>query len=258
MPSNYKGLPEVYQFVCEIFQKSFYEWLPNNSNLCSGQLCFAPAWYEKKCRWYFTDGNYDVFNESESTWKAKIFTGEQISNSNTYVKKYFELEKDEYLLGTHGKYRPVIIVKNYISNWPNPANIHQHENKWLCLPIFSYKEKHNQEYVLDDLCFNKPHQLYLPQAFKTQPGLDHESALRFEAIQMVNNKYLVPIKCLNTSIDVKLKQPFKLSEFALRIIMYHFMKHLDLFNEQLLSDGIKKNEYDVFVEAVKEYLSECS
>lgn len=255
MPSNYKGIPDVYQFVSEMFGKSFYEWLPNGSDFYPGQLCLAPAWYEKKCRWYFTDGDYKVLNESESTWKANIFTGEKPTLSNAYVKKYFELEKDEYLLGTHGKYRPVIIIKKYISDWPNPVNISHHENKWLCLPIFSYKERHNQEYVLNDLCFNKPHQLYLPQAYKVFPGVEDESAVRFEAIQMVNNKYLKPIKCLNS--QARLKQPFGLSEFALKIFTYHFMKHLDIFHAQLLSDGTKKNEYDIFVEAVKEYVKEC-
>lgn len=265
MPESYKGLVEAYQIICKEFEESFYEWIFPEDGInrgidlfLPGQICLAPAWYEKKNRWFFTEGIYEPTNEPESTWKAHIYNGTILKAPETCVKKYFDLEMDENLLGTHGKNRPVILIKNYISNWANPGIEKYKIDRWLCLPIFTYKKRHNQEYVNDDLCFNNPDRIYIPVEKNPEPGVKEESAIQLEAIQMVNEKYLQPLKCMCNDGKITMQRPFRVSNFALKIIIYHFMKSFDIFNAFMDKKIEDESQYELFVEMVRDLVREST
>ena len=266
MPAN-KGLVNAYDFAlsCIDSSLSFYEWITDEPNkFHAGQICEAPAWYEKRNRWFFIDEHYDPIKEEESTWKARIFTGkerEMDEGKYTFVKKYFDLEKDEKLIATHTKYRPVVLIRFYESSWHNPGNSETFLKNWLCLPVFSYKSRHNQEYVLNDQRFLNPDRIYMPPAYKNIPGINLESAIQLQAIQMVNENYLMPLKSFCNTHDPKMNRPFKVSNLGIKIILFHLFKNLNIF--QIFQEKDLKNElleennlYYNFVEIVDEYIKE--
>ena len=247
MQNQYNGVVEAYDEVCQQAEnKSFYEWVDDPSILYPGQICYAPVWYEKSNKWILFEDNYDPVNEENSTWKVVKFKIDNFLKPTSYVMKYFQLEKTENLITTIGKIRPVILLKKTISDWLNPDTYS--EDHWLCLPLFEYKTRHNQNYVINDQRFKIPDRLYIPPRYNAKPGIPLESAARFQALQMINQEYLKPLKAFCK--EKNMQYPFKIIDYALKIIMYHFFKNLNLFVE-LNEEG---TVYALFVECVNDYI----
>lgn len=257
-----KGIIDLYDIICDAQTpgSTFYEWIlppQKEKEFTIGQLCLAPVWYEKKYRWYFIEGNYLPLDEKNSTWKARKFIDKSTMEKETtgFVKFYFELEKDEHLLSTHGKFRPVILLKKQESNWNNPTNTQENIITWLCLPLFTYKQKHNQQYILEDQRFNNDTRIYIPPAYKSNPGINNESAADFKALQSIKIDYLVPLKCLNP--NVKIQKPFKICDFGLKIILFHYMYNihiLDFSGDR--KDYTDKDNYLTFKEMANELIDD--
>ncbi len=223
-------------------------------------MCNAPVWYERKKRWYLTEEHYYPTREEESTWRANIYSGKsKVEREPQHiVAKYFELEKGENLFASPGKYRPVILIRKYQNDWLNPANTSEHIATWLCLPLFSYKDRHNQPFVLNDMAFKSPERVYIPPSYKDKPGGIIESSAQFLSIQMIKEEYLEPLTSMSGIRPPKMQRPFRVSNFALKIIMFHFLKHFNLFDVLLDScDTDGKTAYTLFVEEVNEILSKC-
>lgn len=230
MPDPYKGIPSLYDTLLNTMDNSpnFYEWMPNSEIYQKGQIVSVPAWFEKKKRWLLIDGHYDSMNEPESTWKAREFNTSVNEVEKTYVKKYFQIEKGENLVVTHGKKRPAKFLNYYHSDWFNPINQRQHVDYGLIIPLFSYKERHNQIYVLHDQAWENPSRIYIPSQYDEKPGVTYESSLHFHAIQMANVDYIEPLKCLDT--ESRMNKPFKLSEIALKLITFHYIASMNIFD----------------------------
>ena len=251
----YNGIAELYDILLQSGDETFYQWLEHGKDSEQGQICEAPIWYEKKNKWYFSEHNFIHLNEPESTWYAHPFNGTLPKNNNSHVKKYFELQDDENLIGTHGKNRTIILVQKYNTDWINP-NHKQHDIiKWLCLPVFSYQERHKQHYILDDQKFNTPNRIYLPPVYCDEhPGMTKECCIQLDSIQTINEKYIKPVNSYCNS--KKMKYPFKITSKALKIIMFHFIKQFNVFGSSLINDIEKQTEYDAFVELVRETINE--
>ena len=263
MSNEYKGIPDLYDRICKMFNPefSFYEWIfqPEQDELQIGQLCNAPVWYEKSKRWYLIEDNYDPIKEEDSTWKAIIYSGKTKSEREpqSVVAKYFELEKGENLFAAPGKYRPVILIRNYCNDWLNPSNQREHIDTWLCLPIFSYKERHNQDYVINDQSFSNPDRIYIPPSYGQSPGMVNESVIQLQSIQMLRSEYFEPLKSLCSIKEPIMNRPFKISNFAMKIIMYHLLNNFnifDIFIQNTESEG--RDDFILFVEEVKTFFQE--
>ncbi len=257
MSSTSSGIIDLYDTILDAISENctFYEWLTNNDKFVPGQIYNAPVWYEKKFRWYMVEKQYYAGdNEPNSTWIARKYTTKEEMERNTsgYVKKYFGIEFDEYLQAIHGKFRPVILIQNYTIDWFNPLNSREHINSCLCIPILSYKaSRHKQPYILEDQKFNNNHRVYIPPAYKDCAGINEESSAQWSYIQTINKDLIKPLTCYNP--NKKMSLPFKISNTALKIIMFHFIKGAGLFN--LILDSSAKNVkslYDGFVELVRE------
>jgi hypothetical protein len=260
MPEKFKGIPKLYDKVFSLFEGdcTFYEWLNLKNDLQVGQICCAPAWYEKKKRWFFSTAFYDRINEAKSTWFANEYSSERAKNKNTdsNVNRYFRLESDENLIATAGKYRPILLLKYYETDWWSKTDI---KNSWLCFPIFSYKRsRHNQEYVLEDMKLSNPDRFYLPPQYNSSnPGLDLESSILLHSIQFIEQDYIYPLECC---LDNKEYKNFKISEKAVKLIFFHFMKNTDILN--IFLDRKKKenheenNEYELFKMYIEDFFVE--
>lgn len=230
-----KGLIDLYDKICLDLTNDkckFIDWIFDPSmKFCQGMLCNTAVWYVKKNRWYLEEAVYDSINEEKSTWFARKYSGRYPDSNPSSVMKYFLLEKDERLITTNGKERPVILLKHAVDNWWNPANTAQHEKNWLCLPLFSYKDRHSQSFVLDEQCLKNPVSFYIPSSYDTNPGSNMESSARFQAIQMVKEEHLTPLKRMCLNAEPEMARPFGLTKIGLEILMYHFYEQFMLFSE---------------------------
>lgn len=241
-----KGLLDIYDKTCkDLGYENFIEWeLTSQSSLVPGMICSAFCWYTKSDRWYLEEDNYKHTDETNSTWFAR-----QLGNSHptptTNIMKFFKLEKDERLVTTNGKNRPVILLRKEVDDWINPENELFHTHSWLCLPLFSYKVRHPQKYVLNDQRLNNPNAFYIPSIY-CGPGINNESAAKFQSIQMIKETTLTPIKSYCGTLGVEMKKPIRITKTGLRILMYHFYRGLGLFEE--IED--KEAEYILFKEQI--------
>jgi len=262
MSGQFKEPKEFYDIACKQFDEDFYEWImpPDVDKLQVGQICNAPVWYEKSKRWYLEGDHYDPIKEEESTWKAKVYTGKDRNEKKpqAFVAKYFELEKSENLFASTGKYRPVILVKKYINDWINPANTTHHFPTWMCLPIFSYQEKHNQDFILNDMAFKTPSRIYIPPSINGGPGCSWQGVAQFMTIQNIREEYIEPMKAQCNTSTPQMQRPYKISNFALKIIMYHFLYHFSLFDILLSNNNTDdKSAYELVVGFVNDLIKAC-
>ena len=165
--------------------------------------------------------------------------------------KYFRLEAGEKLLTTNGKERPVILIRPAIDDWWNPPLSGTHEKYWLCLPLFSYKTRHNQDYVLRDQRLENDNSFFFPPIYGNRPAIAEESAVRFHAIQMIKERDIKPYKQYCSDPGVLMNKPVKLSDIGLRLLMYHFYKSLGIFSELNDPDA----EYSLFKEQINILIS---
>lgn len=148
----------------------------------------------------------------------------------------------------------MILLRKATSDWWNPTNKTHHVDYRLCPPLFTYKDRHNQNYVLRDQCLDNPNTFYIPPAFKKFPGVNNEeAAARFQAIQMIKEERLTACKCMCTTVEPKMSRPFRLSDLALRLILYHFYKALGVFPEL----DSPKTEHELFKEGVGALIDEA-
>jgi hypothetical protein len=245
-----KGIPDLYDNICLDLtndENKFIDWfLEPSMNLSSGIICSTVAWYVKRDRWYLDEADYDPITEENSTWYAKKYEKKYPVSNSSNVMKYFRLEKDERLITTNGKERPVILLKYATDSWWNPVNTAQHEKSWLCIPIFSYKDRHSQEYVLNEQCLKNPVSFYIPSFYNTNPGINTESSARFQAIQMVKEEHLTPLKRLCVDHEPQMGRPFGLTKTGLELLMYHFYDQFNLFPELEQAN----TQYSLFKEEV--------
>ena len=247
MSKHYKGICDLYDTIISGINErgeNFYKFIKNSENFSPGQIVWAPVWYEKLDRWYLTSAHYDAMNEAGSTWFVNKMENSPSSTNDQFVMKYFRLEKNEQMYSLPGKVRSNLLVKNTHSDWL----CHSREpTYWYCIPIFSYKDRHTANFVRKDQKLESTERFYMPPSYNEEPGMNTESCLRFDSAQMVDERLLQPMKLL--SPKKKMKLPVSLSITALKVVMFHFVKSLNLFSE-FTRDGENQNMYDLFSEFV--------
>lgn len=248
--SNFKGCINIYDELDDLTHNigGFFKWYNNKSEFSEGMICYAPVWYEKDKRWYFVNNYYDPIKEEESNWKLKEFTG-SYPKKEEYgsIQKHFKIEKDEYLITTHSKNRPVILLKKNKSDWFNPTNSSLHINTWLCIPIFSYKDRHNQNFVLNDLKWQSNDRVYMPPTYSNKPGMKEESCLILSNLQYINEKYLQKYKCLNSNPGKNINEPFGLERKYFDYVKYHIYLKTGLDGLVEPNDPLKE-DYNNFID----------
>lgn len=251
-----KGLSDLYHDATQFLtdnKESFYTWiLDNNTKLYQGQICESLVWYEEKDRWYLVEDGFNPFDEANTSWLAKPVRGDSLPQPRQTVLKHFNLEKEEHLLAINCKKRPVLLLQEYNNDWVNVPGQKSTRKTWLCLPIFSYKDdRHNQSYVLDDEAFKTRSRFYMPLSCNTCPGMTKESCIRIDALQVIQEESLSPIKMLCNIPSVNMSKRFRVSDFGLTMIIKHLLLHLNL----TLNKSYKDEYYDLFVEYCSEIIA---
>lgn len=247
-----KGMPDLYNDVCrDLDGQLFIDWITGSQAVFGpGMICSAIVWYVKTDRWYLEEAQYLPKQEEDSTWYARSYNKHPHPGSNTsMVMKYFKLENDETLITTHGKKRPVILLSHSLDSWWNPVNTSVQKKNWLCVPLFTYKDRHPQSYVLEDQKLANGQAFYIPSFYNDFPGTNNESSARFQSIQMINEEHLTPLK--HFSKNDSMNRPFGLTRLGLELLMYHFYNQFNLFPE--LTDVM--TYYSLFRDEVQKRIS---
>ncbi len=244
MPPDPKGIEKVYDLCSD---GTFYEWVvsrgpetPEN-RILPKQFFMAPVCYKDKGGLTLKEDNYLVLNEEESTWKITTFdSGLRGSRLPHRPYKQFQLESDDDLVVLKCKIRPVLLISKLECNWKLP--LLRSFNYWLCLPIFTYKRRHNQEFVIADQKFETPTRLYFPPGV---PGLNEEAAGLVKELQFIpEGNLLYPHKCHNVDSDPPMDLPVKLSDIGFEAVIGHIAKTLP----EIEISGQSKDRYDLFKE----------
>lgn len=228
-----KGLEELYDeaalFLTDNAER-FYDWrIDPDKTFSEGQICQSVVWYESKKRWCLVEDFYDPSDEPATSWLAKPIVGEHLPAPRNKVIKYFDLERDEFLVAVNSKIRPVVLLQRFESDWWNHPGQSGGHPCWLCVPIFTYKEdRHTQRLVLNDQKLSVPFRFYIPAYYSSFPGTDAEGCARFEALQMISESSLQAVTRHCTTVEPKMSRRFKLSRFGLSMLRVHLSKCLGL------------------------------
>lgn len=250
MSSNrLKGIEGLYECCCT---DSFYRWvLPSGTTFTpppieEGQICQAPVWYNDAEALTLVEDNFNPWEEEKSTWRLTNFSAGN-SKKRLFHRPYktFNLESDDDLVVVKCKVRPVVTIKKASSDWRVPGNIENLHETWLCLPIFRYKDRHTQQYVIHDQRLDRPHHFYFPPG-ATGPGLNEEGAAKFTEMQFIPERNLTVSKCYYTQRSMSL--PYGLAEDAFHAVL----GHITLFFPKIEIDHSTKKWYEDFSSIVRE------
>lgn len=224
-----KGIKGLYEYCCD---HKFYEWVLPEANgespLSVNQkyICMAPIFYKDDVIFGLREDTFDSINEDQSSWKiVKFSDGTRDTRLPHRPYKIYQLEQDDDLLVLKSKIRPVLVIDKIETDWRKPYNYFF--GSWLCLPLFSYKKRHPQKYVISDQGLHVPHRFYFPPGV---PGIDEESAGQINELQCIPEANLYPFRCFCDTYEPKIERPIKLSDKAFSAAMGHIAQFLPGIN----------------------------
>jgi hypothetical protein len=245
--SPLKGIEELYECCCS----GFYEWITSAGAfgapvVAEGQVCNAPIWYNDAEALTLVEDTFNPWEEEKSSWKLTRFS---LGSSNKRLPhrpyKVFNLESDDDLVVVKCKVRPVVTIKRVSSDWRVPGNGAKLHHTWLCLPVFRYKDRHTQDYVLRDQRLDRGHHFYIPPGL-AGPGLIEEGVAKFTEMQFIPERNLAPSKAFCTEENMFL--PYGLNEEAFHALL----GHVGLFFPKIEIGDSTRQWYEDFSLVVKE------
>jgi len=248
-----KGIISLYDYCCD---NNFYEWFFSEEYKSRDQrifprlICMAPVYFKDDGILTLKEEVFDPNEERNSTWKITDFDeGPRNSRLPHRPYKEFQLEKDDDLMVLKCKIRPVLAIKELKCDWRMP---YKHFMKfWLCLPIFSYRPRHPQSFVISDQRLEAPIRFYFPPG---TPGLAEEGAALISGLQCIPERNLYPYKCFCDLGDTPMDRPVKLGDYAFKAVVGHLSKLLP----EIEISGSSKEWYDFFKELVNEEIDKLS
>jgi len=177
----------------------------------SGQIVHAHTVYPPTDPWILKVINYNAFDESKSEYVAKRY--EKDDRSHMPIAE-LGLRSDENYYLYIGKERPLIVVRSVGSKWLSSL---YDESLYLCVPIFSFKPRHKDEFRIKAMGFCHPDLFYLPADTN---GCIEESAARFELMQPI------PRKALHNYFKGSPPRPVALSDEAFALFVNHLGRFL--------------------------------
>jgi hypothetical protein len=242
-----KGIVGLYEYCCD---SVFYEWhfleatSSTSKNIYPGSICWAPVYYIDCRILTLAEEIYNPIEERDSTWKIVDFDeGTRDRRLRNRPYKEFQLEKDDDLLLFKCKIRPVLAIKEFKCDWRVPRTYF--DNQWLCLPIYSYRQRHIQVDVIADQRLRVPSRFYFPPGI---PGIGNEGAALLNRLQCIPEDNLEPYKCFCDLGETPMDQHIKLSNKAFQAIVGHLL----ILFPGIDITGTSKEWYDFFKELVNE------
>lgn len=202
---------ELSNLLCPNFYKFLSPTDARSEDRVAGQIVVAHTVYPPKEPWILKIVNYNAFDESKSQYIVKGF--ENADRSHMPIAE-LGLRSDENYYVYMGKERPLIVVRGIGSRWLIP----QHdEDLFVCVPIFSFKPRHNDEFRIRTMGFCYPDLFYLPADAN---GCTEESAARFELMQPIARK------ALHNYFKGSPSRPVVLSDEAFALFVNHLGRFL--------------------------------
>jgi hypothetical protein len=190
----------------------FYKFIAGSPNPIPGQIVWAHTVYPPEEPWIVKVLNYDALNPSNSRFEVKrLDSGDR---SHMPIAE-LNLSSDENLYVYVGKERPLIVVKDIGSHW---RNILRAENLFLCVPVFSFKPRHEDAFRLKTMAFCHPNLFHMPDK---AGGCTEESAARFELAQPISKK------ALRNFLAGLPPRPVALSDEAFALFVNHLGRFLN-------------------------------
>lgn len=205
----------------------------------SGQIVWAHTVYPPIEPWILKVINYNAFDESKSEYVAKRC--EKDDRSHMPIAE-LGLRSDENYYLYIGKERPLIVVRSVGSRWLSSL---YDESLYLCVPIFTFKPRHKDEFRIKAMGFCHPNLFYLPADAN---GCTEESSARFELMQPIARK------ALHNFFKGSPPRPIALSDEAFAL----FVNHLGRFLLGRDLDGQICEQIDTYRSLVLEELQKQS
>lgn len=173
-----------------------------------GQAYFAPVKYPLTPPKVLQPESYNPEREEDTTFKIANYNPD--NPLQEVPLRFLNLKSDDRLFILQGKRRPVIVLSSCEADWlyNHNLNFRQIEKIVICLPVFTFKDRHPQEYIIKTQAFLFPNLFYINPSPK---GIHQESAARFELIQPIHKGDMQPLK----NVDNKF---FKLSDYTLKLL----------------------------------------
>lgn len=248
-----KGFPEYYsETLNDLYGKRFFEWkIDSAENLEPGQICEAVVNYNVDKTYQLILEHHEPISEYDSTWKlAPLSCRLPIRRDRLQA---FNLEANERFIIRRAKLRFVILISKIDDDFFFPGIASKTLDTWLILPLFTYKDnKHDQSYILKDQKLESECRFYIPPSIEVASRLVKESVARLNLIQQAVDHDIKPIYALNDNIGMQ--KGIKVTDVALKLIIYHFYKSLKVLRELDQSSDSIESEYDIFKDVIRDLI----
>jgi len=195
-----------------------------------GQVYFAPVKYPLTPPKVLQPEVYNPEKEENTVFKITNYSPD--SPSQEIPLKFLNLKSDDRLFILQGKRRPVIVLGCCEADWlfNQKLSLGSVEKMVLCLPVFTFKDRHSQEYIVKTQAFLFPNLFYIDPSPK---GIRQEGAARFELIQPIHKADMQPLKNVYN-------RPFKLSDYTLKLLWNQLSIFLSVTPlDKLLQEDLK-------------------
>jgi len=255
VPEDCRGFPQYYdEILDEYWQTTFYQFKDDAIyNFEPGQVCFAFICYEK-CKTYFLEPfSVNPFDEDNTHWRLIQANTRQPFRSERL--QGYNLETNEFPIVKVAKLRLVVLLRKISTDWFVPGNQQVERETWLVLPLFTYKARHNQKYILEDQRLNTFNRFYFPPStLSTALRISKESAGHLHLIQTVNQENLKPISAL--SKKHRMQKGIKVSPLILKLVTYHYFSNLRIIDDIFFQNMDMQDDYQIFKMVVNELIDE--
>jgi len=221
--------------------QNFYKFIdppadPTRRDIIPGQLVVAHNVYPTEQPWIIEVLHYHPTNESLCQYRVKRYSASEDRSHMPIAELGLRMDENYYLY--IGKERPLIVVREIRSRWLNPLH---DEGLVACVPIFSFKPRHNEVFRLKSMGFCYPNLFYLPS---DPNGCTEEGAARFELMQPIARR------ALHRFLKGSPSQPVALSDGAFALFINHLGRYLleKNLDEQICQDI--DSYHDLVLEAV--------
>lgn len=223
---NKKGI----EWITDILGDSPYEELDIADRMAfkMGQIYWTPIKYPFTPPIVLKTDKYDPTDESKTTFMLCQYNVDDTSQQLPI--KSMKLRSDDRLFILQGKKRLAIVLGACETNWGYNHILEKgkEEKLVLCLPIFPFKNRHDQKFIIDVQKFDYPNYFYIIPS--PGSGLE-EGAARLELIQPIHKGDMQPYKSVN-------EKPLKLSDSLMKMLVYHISRYFALNTLNELDDDL--------------------
>jgi len=219
----------------------FYEFaniVGRDADPIPGQVVFAHCVYPPDDPWIVKVINYNASDPSRSQFELKKYDE---ADRHHFPIAELELRKDEHLYVYKGKQRPLVVLGAVKSRWANPL---YDERLFLCVPLYTFKDKHHNKFRIECAAFFHPNLMYLA----AEPdGCTAESVLRFEHIQPIARR------ALHNYLSGEPRRAVALTNEAFSLLL----NHVGWFLFHRIFDPVICGQIDAYRELVREELDKA-